>query len=192
MGNDLSKNERRQLKLQEKRDAKARMQGEEVSKEKSNKMLLYGGLALAFIVIVGIFLSLPKAEPVNFVTGALTFPLGIIHWHATPLIYVCGDNISTPITTPGKHLGSNLLHTHEDKLAHIEGSVSSPDQITLGAFMANIGMRFSETQLIDKKNGDLCPSGEAGTVKLVVNGSENAQFNNYVLRDGDTVEMRFE
>jgi len=192
MGNNLSKNERRQVKLQQKREAKARMQGEEVQKEKSNKMLLYGGVALAFIVIVGIFLSLPKAEPVNFVTGALTFPLGLIHWHATPLIYVCGDNISPPITTPGKHLGSNLLHTHEDKLAHIEGNVTSPNQITLGAFMANIGMRFSETQLIDKKNGDLCPDGVAGTVKLVVNGTQNNQLANYVLRDGDTVEMRFE
>ena len=192
MGNDLTKNERRQLKLQEKRDAKARMQGQEIKTEKSNKLLLYGGAALAVIILIGIFLSLPKSEPVDLETGTLSFPLGNIHWHATPLVYVCGENIPTPVPTPGTHLGSNLLHTHDDRLAHVEGSVASPNQITLGIYMANIGMRFSETQLVDKKNGDLCPDGETGTVKLVVNEVENTQLNNYVIRDGDTMEMRFE
>ena len=43
MGNDLSKNERRQIKLEQKRDAKARLQGQEVQQEKSNKMLLTAG-----------------------------------------------------------------------------------------------------------------------------------------------------
>lgn len=192
MGDDLTKNERRQIKLQEKRDAKARLQGQEVQTEKSNKMLLYGGIALAIIIVIGIFLSLPRPEPVDLDTGTLSFPLGNIHWHATPTVYVCGENIPTPLPTPGRHLGSNLLHTHDDRLAHIEGNVSSPEQITLGVYMSNIGMRFTETQLIDKTNGDSCPNGEAGSVKLVVNGTPNDQLTNYVMRDGDTMEMRFE
>jgi len=192
MGNDLTKNERRQLKLQEKRDAKVSMHGQEIKKEKSNKMLLYAGIALAIIILLVIFLNLPRTEPVDLVTGNLSFPLGNIHWHATPMVYICGENVPTPISTPGRHLGSNLLHTHDDRLAHIEGNVSSPEQITIGAFMANIGLRFSETDLVDKKNGDSCPNGEAGTVKLLVNGVENSQLANYVLRDGDNLEMRFE
>ena len=119
MGDNLIKNERRQLRLQEKRDAKARMQGEEIKKEKSNKLLLYGGVALAIIILIGIFLSLPRSEPVDLETGTLSFQLGNIHWHATPLVYVCGENIPTPTPTPGRHLGSNLLHTHDDRQAHV-------------------------------------------------------------------------
>ena len=193
LGQDnLSKQERRQLKLEQKREAKLRMHQEFETKEKKNQYLLYGGAIIAVVIVVGIFLSLPKPEPVDFDTGSLSFPLGNIHWHTTPLVYVCGENIPTPTPTPGKHLGSNLLHTHDDRQAHIEGRVNSPSQITVGAYMANIGMRFSETQLTDKNNGDLCPSGQAGSVKLFVNGTENNQLNNYVMRDGDRIEMRFE
>lgn len=189
---ELSKHERRQLKLEEKREAKQRM-NEDYRKEKSNKkLIIYAVIGIIIISAIGIFLLLPKPEPVNYETGGLSFPLGNVHWHATPLVYVCGKNIPIPTPIPGKHLGSSLLHTHDDSKAHIEGSVSDPSQITLSAFMSNIGMRFSETELVDKKNGDICTSGLAGEVKMTVNGTENNEFGNYVLRDGDRIELRFE
>jgi len=188
----LSKHERRQLKLQMKREAKDRMHHDFQKTESNKNLMIYGVIAVIVIAGIALFLSLPKPEPVNLVIGGLTFPLGAIHWHATPLISVCGENIPIPVTVPGRHLGTPLLHTHEDKQIHIEGNVSSPSEITLGLFMANVGMKFSSTKLIDKSNGDVCSNGQVGQVKLLVNGVENNEFENYVIREGNTLEMKFE
>ena len=193
MGDEsISRDERRKLKLQMKREAKERMRQDFHEESGREKIMLYAGIALAVIVVAGIFLALPKPEPAEYNAAGISFPTGQVHWHATPKIYMCGE--STPIPTPyaGQHLGSGLLHTHEDALVHVEGAVSSPSQITIGAFMANIGMKFSGTELLDKKNGDLCPGGAAGRVRLVVNHNENQELQNYVMRDGDLIEMRFE
>lgn len=192
MSDGLSKHERRQVKLEQRREQK-QIEEQQLKKQETNKKLMvYGGIAIGILVIAGIFLSLPKPEPVDYKTGFLSFPLGKIHWHATPLIYVCGENILLSQPISGTHLGSALLHTHEDSLAHIEGTVTSPSQITIGAFMANVGMGFSETRLLDKTNGDICSNGREGKVRLIVNGTENNEFGNYVLRDSDRLELRFE
>ncbi len=187
----MTKDERRKMKLQLRREAKERMQQDYTKQESGKKMLLYGAVALVLLGGIGLFMALPKPEPVNYATGNIVFPLNNIHWHATPEIYVCGEKVPVPDVLPGKHLGSGLLHTHEDKLIHVEGTVSGPAQITLGAFMSSIGMKFSETQLLDKSNGDSCSNGEAGKVGVSVNGNPNNEFGNYVVRDGDRIEMRF-
>ncbi len=189
---EVSKHDRRQLKLQLKREAKERMQQEYKGKKLMKKILIYGAIGLTILAGIGFFLSLPKPQPVNYDVAGLSFPLGNIHWHATPALSVCGENIAMPKPVPGQHLGSNLLHLHDDGIFHIEGSVSSPSQITLGAMMSNIGKNFSQTSLLGKKNGDSCPNGNPGKVRFIVNGNENSEYENYIIRDGDRIEIRFE
>ncbi len=191
-GEELSKHERRELKLQLKREAKERMHEDYQKKESAKKLMAYGIIGVLILIGIGFFLSLPKPEPANYDVGGLSFPLGNIHWHATPTLTVCGAYIDLPKPAPGQHLGSNLLHLHDDSLFHIEGNVSSPSQITLSAMMSNIGRNFSQITLLEKKNGDLCPDGKPGKVQLLVNGVENIEYKDYIIKDGDRIEMRFE
>lgn len=188
----LSKHERRQLKLQLRKEEKEKMQVDYQKKENVKKLATYGVIALVILSGAWFFLSLPKPPPVNYDVVGLSFPLGNIHWHATPTVTVCGETVALPKPPPGQEFGNALLHVHNDSLFHIEGSVSSPSQITLGAMMSNIGKNFSQMALLDKKNGDSCPSGKAGKVQLIINGVENNQYENYIIRDGDKIEMRFE
>ena len=39
---------------------------------------------------------------------------------------------------------------------------------------------------MDKKND------QGGTVKMLVNGKENAEFENYLMKDGDKIEISYE
>jgi len=110
-----------------------------------------------------------------------------VHWHATPLIEICGEEKLIPIAP----IVSHLLHTHEDRKIHVEGVVSDPSMITLGQFFKNINVPFSSTQIMDKKNGDLC-NGREGKVSMTVNGVESNEFENHVVADGETILIKFE
>src|SRR3989344_1709581 len=146
----LSKHDRRQLKLQSRKEENERTQADYQKKKSAKKLIVYGVIGILILAGIGFFLSLPKPQTVNYDTVGLSFPLGNIHWHATPALTVCGENVTLPKPSPGQHLGSNLLHLHDDGLFHIEGSVSNPSQITLGAMMSNIGKNFSQTSLLGK------------------------------------------
>ena len=191
-GQKLSKHKRRQLKLEQKKEAKIKMQQNLQKKQSTKKIITYGVIGIAAIAAIAWFFLFSAAEPVDYDTSGLSFPLGNVHWHATPIITVCGQNVPILMPVGSGHFGSSLLHTHDDAKIHIEGTVSDPSQITLGLFMANIRMNFSETTLIDKENGDLCPNGQAGKVKLLVNGAESSQYGNYIIRENDIIEMKFE
>lgn len=189
----LSKHKRRQLKIQQRKEDEEQMLKSQEKKQFIKKFAIYGIAGIVIVVIASIiFTSFSDAQAIEYDTSSLSFPLGNIHWHATPVVNICGENKAIPKPSAGRHLGSSLLHTHEDRLIHLEGTVSSPSQITIGAFMTNIGVRFSQNELADKKNGDACPNGEIGQVKLLVNGTENDQYENYVIRENDKIEMRFE
>lgn len=121
------------------------------------------------------------------------FPFGreSIHWHATPSIYICGQKREIPAPAGDAHLGYDDLHTHSDRLIHVESVVTNRRQITLGRFFGGIGIKFSGQQIWDRKNSDLC-DGKPASVKLLVNGNEDPEFENYVIADGDRIEIRFE
>lgn len=190
----LTKNERRKLKHEQRKEEKIKQQKEF---ENKNKIKKFATIAIVVIFLGSIFSFFTFFAPqptgnVTLNTGSLSFPLGKIHWHATPNIEICGEKkqISTPASDV--HLGTSLLHTHKDALIHIEGFVSDPSQMTLGGFFDNIGTKFSEAQIMDKKNGDSCQNNSAGTLKMSVNGLSNNEFRNYVIRDGDTIKIKFE
>ena len=145
--------------------------------------------SIAVIIVIAIIYFLVQFQGNEPNSGP--YSKGQIHWHASLKVFICGEEQQMPVPIGQSHLGTPLLHTHEDKRIHIEGTVWKPEDITLGKYMGAIGKNFKDDQLLDKKNGDLC-SEQPGKVKLFVNGKESPELTNFVIKEGDKYELRFE
>ncbi|KKQ82746.1 MAG: hypothetical protein UT07_C0020G0005 [Parcubacteria group bacterium GW2011_GWB1_38_8] len=101
-----------------------------------------------------------------------------IHWHPELEIYVNGDKIEIPqnVGLGGIH---NPVHTHDDlPLIHLEfDGLVREDNVKLGNFFRVWGKDFMEF---------------GSKVIMTVNGEENFEFENYQMRDGDKIELRYE
>ena len=116
---------------------------------------------------------------------------GGIHSHPQLTVYVKGVKVDIPANlgiglqfanTRGydPQMQMAAVHTHEDlpiiHLEFMEGPVYKQD-VTLGQFFKNWGkgMRSFGT-----------------SIRMTVNGKENTQYENYVMKDGDKIELRFD
>jgi len=101
-----------------------------------------------------------------------------LHWHPLLEIYVKGEKIEIPqnIGLAGVH---SPIHTHDDlPIIHMEFSGKVTEEDTkLGNFFKVWGKEFLSF-------------GER--VTMTVNGQENTEFENYQMRDGDKIEIRYE
>lgn len=81
------------------------------------------------------------------------------------------------------------FHTH-DTSGELHWEVMSgpvtKEHVQLKAFFEVWGKTFNGAQILDAKNGS------DGTVKMFVNGQPNTQFENYQIKDGDKIEVRYE
>ena len=113
-----------------------------------------------------------------------------MHWHPRLSIYIKGEK--QPFTNGIGLNGAvhNPIHTHEDAnkdIIHMEfGGIVTKEDTKLGNFFKIWGKEFNSTQIFDRRNG------EEGTVKMTVNGKENTEFENYKMRDGDQIEIKYE
>ncbi len=193
----------------EKRLEKHQEKNEEVSKElsaKKPKGKKKGGKFFTYLIIVLIaatafqFLFPPPKQPTDGNVTATSSPAtvweslsrpGITdHWHANYTISLCGEK--QPDFPQSEDIG---IHTHGDGVIHIHPHTQDQtgQNANLGRFFQSLEKKFSEIELLDKKNGDICPNtNQTGKVKLLVNSQENTQYRTYVPRDGDKVEFRFE
>lgn len=113
-----------------------------------------------------------------------------IHWHPRVLIFIKGEKqeLESDIGRKGEELP---IHTHDEDykegVIHLEfpGTVKK-DDIRLGRFFEIWGKRFSRDCLFEFCNN------ENSQVRMKVNGQENNEFENYVMRDGDQIEIRYE
>ena len=102
-----------------------------------------------------------------------------IHWHPKLAIYVKGEKLEIPanIGIGTVHLP---VHTHEDitsDIIHLEfGSMVRKQDILLKEFFKSW-------------NKDINSFGS--TVKMTVNGEENTEFENYLIQEGDKIEIRY-
>ena len=110
-----------------------------------------------------------------------------VHWHASFDIILCGKKVDLPcgVETPGivhgeKFCGEHAMHHHYDNVAHIEGLIQKKEDIALGRFFDIIGVPFDKDKIMDKKNGDLCPDGRPGVLKMYVNDQPRTDFRDYV------------
>ncbi len=101
-----------------------------------------------------------------------------LHWHPTLEMYVKGVKQEIP-----ENIGLGAIHqpvhTHDDlPKIHLElsGTVRRED-ILLGEF-------FKSWQRDIRSFGS--------NMKMTVNGEENTEYENYMMRDGDRIELRYE
>jgi len=156
----------------------------------NEKKIIFGiiGLTVAIIVSAVFFISgdpkttLPKEEIVA--TSGL-------HWHPKLEIYIDGKKQDIPANVGLTGQVHQKIHTHDedakDGVVHMEmQGVVTKDDTKLGNFLRIWGKEFSSTQIFDKKN-----DGEKKVV-MIVNGKENNEYENYLMKDGDKIEIRFE
>lgn len=112
-----------------------------------------------------------------------------IHWHPRLKIIVRGEEVPIPadigigaqyagMPTFGS-MGMTAIHTHDDMpVIHLEFSgVVREEDITLGNFFRIWGR-------------DMRSFGK--NMRMTVNGIESTEYENYLMRDGDLIELRYE
>ena len=184
----LSRHERQELKRQQREQQREQSEQVKSSKEQKRKIFIWSLVGFAVIAIIVTIMVIPKNESSQ---PKEPYSKGQVHWHATLKVFVCEEEKVMPAPVGEHHLGLPLLHTHADRLIHIEGTIWRPEEITLGRYMEVIGQNFKDDALLDKKNGDLC-NDQPGRVKLFVNGKENTELTQYVVKDGEDYILRFE
>ncbi|MGH2400270.1 MAG: hypothetical protein ACRDFA_01120 [bacterium] len=152
-------------------------------RRRSGGYLWIGAGAVALALFVGLL-----------VTAAIRAPLPRIgdHWHAKYSIVVCGRAESPLPFTSGN------VHTHGDGLIHIHPEVPSEagNNANLRRFFSGAGMTFTASAIEFPdgrayRNGDRCPDGAAGRVRLIVNGRASDAYDRYVPRNGDLILIQF-
>jgi len=152
-----------------------------------------GAISIFTVVILvgGVFLLSSQDKADSSIPQEQVVSSSGLHWHPKLTITIKGQKQEIPT---GIGLAGNIhqeLHTHDedakDGIIHMEmKGVVTKDETKLGNFFRIWGKDFNSTQIFDKKNG------EEGKVKMIVNGKENMDFENYMMKDGDNIEIRYE
>ncbi len=149
-----------------------------------------GGITLLTIaILVGGVFFLSKGGESSVPADQVVANNGL-HWHPRLTVTIKGQKQEIPANL-GIGAVHQELHTHDedakDGVVHMEmKGVVTKDETKLGNFFRIWGKEFNSTQIFDKKNG------EEGKVKMMINGEENMDFENYMMKDGDTIEIRYE
>lgn len=154
--------------------------------KRSIKKIFFVGAAI-LIIGGGIFgliqfqPSKPAAPKSNIVAK------GGIHWHTKLSIKILDQYQDIP-SNIGIGITHLPIHTHDaDGVIHMEFSgIVKEDDIRLGRFFENWGKSFNKDCVLDK-----C-SDPDGQFKMLVNGEKNSEFENYIMKDEDKVEIVFE
>ncbi len=129
--------------------------------------------------------------------GALAMPRQKLphvgdHWHARYLVVICGKPVPDLPSTGGP------IHTQGDGLIHVEPKTSAEagGHANLGRFFASAGVAFARDRIAfptgqGYRDGDRCPDGATGRIRLLVNGRPHRAFERYVPADGDTIVVQF-
>ncbi len=137
-----------------------------------NKLFTIIALAI-FLIIGGSWWSkLLQSKDVELVSA------NGVHWHAELEIYAKGNKIEVP-NGIGLTGGHQPIHTHDDApVVHLEfPGRTVKDDLKLGNFFRNWGKDFMS----------FGPS-----VKMIVNGTENTEYENYIMQDKDKIELYYE
>ena len=157
------------------------------SNQKGTKRTIKG--VLFFLILGGVVL----AGSFFLMRGSSTPDLGIIsktgiHWHSNLTIKIFNEYQDIPAGIGLEKLPHNPLHTHDrDGVIHLEfPALVKKDDIRLGRFFEIWGKEFNKDCIFDK-----C-SGPEGQLRILVNGKENFEFENYIMQDQDKIEIIFE
>lgn len=148
------------------------------------------GALLTIAIIVGGAFFFSRGNTSTIPEDQIASKQGL-HWHPTLIVTVDGKKQEIP---PNLGIGGathGKIHTHDTDnkkgVVHIEAQgIVTKDDITLGKFFNLWGKEFSSNKLFDKTNG---PDGK---VTMLVNGEANKDFENYIMKDGVNIEIKYE
>ncbi len=152
------------------------------------KVIIIGGI-LTIAVTVGISVLLSKGSESSVPEGDVVAKNGL-HWHPNLTINIEGKKQELPANIGLSGSVHQKIHTHDtdakDGVVHLEAQgVVGKDDIKLGNFFRVWGKEFNSTKILDKT------SGPEGVVKMTVNGKDNREFENYLMKDGDKIEISY-
>ncbi|MDO8660279.1 MAG: hypothetical protein Q7K43_00170 [Candidatus Woesearchaeota archaeon] len=152
---------------------------------KNKKKILHYTIGIIVLLLIGwlVFRAI-KVEP--------PYTQGQVHWHAKLVMEACGKSLDLPRVPAGKsHLGTGLLHNHDDNIIHVEGQVIKQSEITLGKFMDSIRVPFSDTQLFNFKTGTNCPNSTSPSIiRMFVNNKSSTEFRDYIIQPAEDAEQQ--
>ena len=170
----LTKKERKELKRQEKLETKdAAIQNRQT--KRITRWIGWSTLGVAVIVaLVWLVASAPKTPESDIVSR------GAFHWHPEVAIYVKGEKQEIPADI-GIGAVHQPIHTHTDDnkqgVIHLEfQGLARKQDVSLGQFFKNWGKDMRSFGM---------------DMRMTVNGEENTEYENYVMRDKDKIELRF-
>lgn len=156
----------------------------------SGETKFIGGIAvLTLVILVGGVILLSRGSSSSIPEDQVVAQNGL-HWHPKLTIFIKGKKQEIPANI-GIGAVHQPIHTHDQDAKNgilhmeIQGVVVKEDT-KLGNFFRTWGKKFNSSQIFDKKNGD------EGKVKMMVNGKENKEFENYKMHDGDNIEIRYD
>ncbi len=171
---------------------------------KGGGKLKYGLLALVIVAVVGGFFAFTNQSQGVGSTGdflAQNAPVDIsyalaeynsknqLHWHPELTIRINGQAQIIPANiglTPTVH---QPVHTHEtDNVLHWEifpPKTPTEQNMRLGYFFQIWGRKFNSQCILDS-----C-GNEEKSVKMFVNSQPNTDFENYLVHDGDKIEIEY-
>ena len=170
----LSKKERKEIKRQEKLEAKE-TEAQSRRRKKILSRIGWGVFGVAIIAgLVWLIVSAPKTPE-----GEILSRNGF-HWHPEVTIYVKGVKQEIPENI-GIGAVHQPIHTHDDSsqgIVHMEfQGLVRKENATLGQFLKNWGKDINSF----------------GTnLKMTVNGKENTEYENYIMQDKDKIELNYE
>ena len=113
-------------------------------------------------------------------------PSGPIHWHPHLTIKINGQEQTIPADiglSPSVH---QPVHTHEtDGVIHLENNNPTEQNMKLGLFFQIWGKKFNKDCIFDYCND------EKSSVKMLVNGKSNTDFENYFMKDKDNIVIEY-
>lgn len=177
----LSKQERRELKHRKKQE-------ERQTGESGRKIRRIATISAVVIVLGGIagfiIWDIANRKPIS---AEDVLAKNGLHWHPKLELFIKGEERKIPANI-GMGAVHNPIHTHDaDNVIHLEfsGKVLKSD-VEIGKFFQVWGKQFNASCILEFCNG------EGGTVKMLVNGKENVEFEKYQMKDNDKIEIRYE
>jgi len=169
------------LKRQKKLDEQGRLQRKKTIKRISKialVVLIVGG----GIGAIGRYIAKQPPTPASDIISREG-----VHWHPELSIYIKGKRQEIPANL-GIGVTHQPIHTHDTTgVLHLEiQGLVTKDAIKLGQFFKIWGKLFNSDCILDSCNGP------GGKVKMLVNGRENTEFENYPMQEKDKIEIRYE
>ncbi|MEK6896800.1 MAG: hypothetical protein AABX12_05075 [Nanoarchaeota archaeon] len=156
-------------------------------KRRAKHMIIF---FLVFLVIAGIIagiyqisaLSKERKEALKL-EGVPSDP---IHWHPHLTIIINGKTQSIPMDIGISSKVHYPIHTHEtDGTVHMENNNPNSENVRLGYFFKVWGKTFSDECIFD-----FCKD-QTHELKMYVNGEENKEYDNYIMRDKDDIKIEY-